>query len=247
MSMTCTICRHPKRKEIERAMIQGISFRAIARHLVISKDAARRHRECMAEAYEKAKSTRMIDINAEFARTYATIRKIEAACDKWLTDPDNPDLYDVGVRASEVVVIYDRPIREGDKIRWERRREILQQLIDDAIRTPDDELPEPRLRIVESKRADVRKLIIETLQTAHAFIRTLGDLTGAFKQPQPNPRQTNKRLYDEWMDDFVKIYRRVDPNITRREVVASLKEMPATAGEFMPFVEAELAGESYLN
>jgi len=58
----------------------------------------------------------MIDINAEFARTYATIRKIEAACDKWLTDPDNPDLYDVGLRASEVVVIYDKPIREGDKI-----------------------------------------------------------------------------------------------------------------------------------
>ena len=62
----------------------------------------------------------------------------------------------------------------------------------------------------------------------------LGDLTGAFKQHQPNPQNVNRSEYEEFMQQFFTIYKAVDPNIERRVIVETLADMPETAGEFMP-------------
>ena len=43
MSQTCTVCRHAKRWDIEKAIIDGESLRDIARHFRLSKDAVARH------------------------------------------------------------------------------------------------------------------------------------------------------------------------------------------------------------
>ncbi len=43
MSMTCTVCRHPCREEIDRALVAGASRRGIARHYALSKGAVERH------------------------------------------------------------------------------------------------------------------------------------------------------------------------------------------------------------
>jgi hypothetical protein len=43
MGMTCSICGHPERDEIELAALQGASNRAIARRFVIGRDSLARH------------------------------------------------------------------------------------------------------------------------------------------------------------------------------------------------------------
>jgi hemoglobin-like flavoprotein len=41
---TCTVCSHPKRSAIEKALVAGEPFRDIARRVAVSKDALARHR-----------------------------------------------------------------------------------------------------------------------------------------------------------------------------------------------------------
>lgn len=45
MGRPCSVCTHPKRLEIDRALVAGEPLRAIARRFGVSKDALRRHRE----------------------------------------------------------------------------------------------------------------------------------------------------------------------------------------------------------
>jgi hypothetical protein len=45
MSMTCTVCRHKKRKDIDRAVVDGQSNRRIATQFKISESAVQRHTE----------------------------------------------------------------------------------------------------------------------------------------------------------------------------------------------------------
>jgi hypothetical protein len=46
---------------------------------------------------------------------------------------------------------------------------------------------------------------------------------------------------------FVKMWQSINPKVERRQVVEALSEMPETTGEFMPYVQAELAQSDYLH
>ena len=45
MPRTCTICTHEQRREIDRAVLSGESYRGIARHFAVSEDAIERHKK----------------------------------------------------------------------------------------------------------------------------------------------------------------------------------------------------------
>src|SRR5262249_39614972 len=96
------------------------------------------------------------------------------------------------------------------------------------------------------KSSDVAKLLLKANDNLERFLRMCAEIQGAFKQAQRNPRNVNFRLYNEWVDMFVDVLKELDPAITRRRVVELLSAMPETAGEFLPFINQELAG-GYLN
>lgn len=54
MPRTCTICRHRKREEIERALLKGEPLRAIAKRSGISPTALWRHKDHVSEALTKS-------------------------------------------------------------------------------------------------------------------------------------------------------------------------------------------------
>ena len=54
MPRTCTICRHPKRAEIDQALVAGDAFRIIAKHFETSWQAVRRHREHLPDQVVRA-------------------------------------------------------------------------------------------------------------------------------------------------------------------------------------------------
>lgn len=55
MTQTCSVCKHERRKEIDRALVLGKSLRDIAGLYGIgSKSSVDRHRACIAESLERA-------------------------------------------------------------------------------------------------------------------------------------------------------------------------------------------------
>ena len=66
MGRSCSVCTHPKRAEIDRAILSGESYRAIARRFGLSKDAIRRHRDHipsqLARAVEAEEAARADDL-----------------------------------------------------------------------------------------------------------------------------------------------------------------------------------------
>jgi len=63
MPRTCTVCKHSERDGIDRALLDGESFRDIARQYRVSKDAVARHKPhlsaALSKAYEAREETRV--------------------------------------------------------------------------------------------------------------------------------------------------------------------------------------------
>jgi hypothetical protein len=91
MPRTCTICRHPERGAIERALLAGEPYRAVARQFGVSKDALERHRAAghvadhLAQAHQAAQVAQADDLLAEVgalrAKAYSILLQAETAGD----------------------------------------------------------------------------------------------------------------------------------------------------------------------
>ena len=88
MPRTCTICTHEERPAIDRALVQGASFRGIARDFGISEDAVTRHKAehlptLLVKAQEAEEAAAADDLLAELrslqATTLSLLRKAERA------------------------------------------------------------------------------------------------------------------------------------------------------------------------
>ena len=101
--------------------------------------------------------------------------------------------------------------------------------------------PTPRVRVVQSKRAGIHKLLLDAQGTLNTYLRLIGDLTGASKAPQRNPKEVTAELYEEWVNLFLDVFQKIWPECQRQDVVEALANAPQTAGEFLPFVQTELA------
>ena len=58
MPRVCTVCTHPNRSDIERALVEGGVIRRISKTYGVSDAALRRHRTHMGEAFRKAVEAR---------------------------------------------------------------------------------------------------------------------------------------------------------------------------------------------
>ena len=72
----CTICNHPQRVEIDKALISGATYREIAQKYGVSKDALYRHRKNGHIAEQIAKVARKKEIKQ--AREIASVVEVKA-------------------------------------------------------------------------------------------------------------------------------------------------------------------------
>jgi hypothetical protein len=88
MSRSCTVCAHPKRKGIDRALVGGVSNRSVASLYDVSEAAVRRHKGnhlptklVMAQAAEEAAEadTLLDQVKGLQGRAYAVLDRAEAA------------------------------------------------------------------------------------------------------------------------------------------------------------------------
>lgn len=164
-----TIETHPKRKEIDAAIVAGESFRAIAARFKVSSSSVNRYiRGAFAENLARARQNREMDsgyfIFDQIAGALTKIHKMINAIDEWMTDPEDPEKYTLAPRASEIVVVYERLRAVDDKII--REKDTLQNLLSKLdSETPDDMIS------TQIKSYDVRKLMLEAFNGVAVQLR----------------------------------------------------------------------------
>jgi len=214
---TCSVCSHANRKEIDLALVRGTSLRDIAGQFGVSRSAVDRHKKnCLADQIERAEKIvrarkpappppvephavkiveaqdeAALDVMTEVRRLFSRMNKLLAACDEWLTDPNDPTRYDLGPRAHELIVTYEDVDDSGERPIVIRRKASLSELLD---RAKGSETART-YTMVESKSADPRDLIVKTSRQLKGQIELLARLLGELSESPT----VNVVLSPEWV------------------------------------------------
>ncbi len=181
MTRRCTVCSHPERHAIDKALVAVRGpYRDIARQYGLSKDALLRHKadHLLAEivaAWQAERQTNGLELASELRGWMDTITKLLRACDEWLTDPDDTTRYDLGPRAHEIMVTYEVTERgPGGRPVVARRKARLSDLLP-RVQAVHDGLT---VTLVEHKAADPRKLLLDTTKTLESHLRLIAEIAG---------------------------------------------------------------------
>lgn len=178
MTQVCTVCRHPERHAIDKALVAATDpYRTIADQYGLSHQALMRHKadHLLAEivaAWQAERQANGLELATELRAWMDTITKLLRACEEWLTDPDDPDRYYLGPRAADVWVVHE--IDRGENRRPERRKERLSTLLARV----DGKPGVGDFVLAETKTADPRRLILETSKTLEGHLRLMGEIAG---------------------------------------------------------------------
>ena len=101
-----------------------------------------------------------IQILLELTQALQRINKLGDAYDRWLTDPDNPDWYDIGPRSNEISVIHMEQVGEKSVRKKESLRVLLARLDagDVDVVSAESKHADPRVELRNSM-AEVRKFM----------------------------------------------------------------------------------------
>lgn len=174
MGRVCSVCTHPNRVEIDKALVAGESNRAISRRFRVSKDAVLRHAAehlpaTLVKAAEARENAHALDVMAELQRVFQRANMLFDACDTWLRDPEEPGRYTLEPRAEDVKVIYLEANGAGKPIRKKAPLSRLLAKIEDA--GVDVERGEWR-------HADPRELILKTAERLQDLLQLVAKLIG---------------------------------------------------------------------
>ncbi len=212
MPRICTVCDHSERTAIDTALVGGEANRFIAKRFALSAAAVQRHRAnhlptVLAEAKQRqdqardshvaavgdavqeraaAEDAHALDVMEELGRCFQRVNLLFDACDRWLRDADDPDRYDIGPRAGDILVTYEEPGADGKPV---RRKEALDRLLARL------EASGAMVERWESKHADPRELVLKTAQQLTGQTQLLAKLLG---QLDERP-QVNVLMAPEWI------------------------------------------------
>lgn len=116
-----------------------------------------------------------VDAMEELTRGLQRANLVQDACHVWLTDANDPTKYDVGPRASEVLVTYTVQVETSRGYRTEQRKKPLSHLLR-LVGEIDDESVFGELIGTESKHSDPRELILATIRENRAQLTTMAEL-----------------------------------------------------------------------
>ena len=189
----CSICKHEKRDEIDRAIARGVSLRHIASQFGVGYKSVERHQKCIAEALIAARKEQIYrtarNVHDELEKTFQFVEKVTNACDKWLQDPDNPEEYTLKPRAGDIDVIYkEQTGTDADgKPAYKNKRAALSELLAKV------EGGGYLVQSAETTHSDPRKLMLEAIGRFHGVIDQLAKLTGAYQKKQDNQHDKNRK------------------------------------------------------
>lgn len=105
----------------------------------------------------------------------ARVRLVQDACHRWLLDPENEAQYDIGARSNEITVVYEVVVDTERGSRIVKRKAKLNQLLGALQEADGLTFKGEVLRGVagaESKHADPRSLILDTVLRCESVLKT---------------------------------------------------------------------------
>lgn len=172
--------------DLRRAVADGLGTTAIAERFGVSRQAVNKRlgqleltttTAAVAPVESERFVNRSIDALGQLLRGLGKVNLLMDACDDWLRDPDNPEAYSVGPRASDVDVIYTVEVQTDSGYRTEKRKKPLQDLL--AVLEDGRDEDGARFSGVEKaeyKHADPRELILKTVQEGRQTVAAAADL-----------------------------------------------------------------------
>ncbi len=144
-----------------------------ARYRELSDDAVRRHAKHLpaglVQAADVAKVASAGRTLAQLDRCLERVNRLFDACDDWLRDPEDPSRYDLGPRAGDVKVIYEEIDEQGKRA---PRKAALSELLARVAGIA------PGIRLVETKHADPRELLLQTSRRLEGASELMARLVG---------------------------------------------------------------------
>lgn len=208
MARPCTVCNHPEREAIERALVDTPKqFRPIAARFSLGPKSVERHsnshmtdglKSAITKHVRIADETREMDVIATLNRCADRAERMLDAAYRWLEDPARPGELNLNPRSHEVEVIYE----EHDGQRLVKKSAKLSELLVKASTGTG-------LGIVkgEWKIADPRRLLLDAVATLKPVAELLGKASGKLKpEPPPpgvnilTPGPVNVLMSPEWLD-----------------------------------------------
>ena len=168
------------KKKIDEDLLNRDSFKQIGERYgytgaEISKYYKDRLLPQLAKSIREERKEEVGEIIGKLTNTMVKLDKLLRACDLWLTDPDNPDEYNLNPRASEIIVVYNELVMGERGAKNVRHKKSLQELL---LETSD--LYENVLQL-NSKSADPRELILKTSSEVREQLKLIAEITGQLK------------------------------------------------------------------
>ena len=217
MANTYRVDSHPKKTRIIRDLINQVPYETIANNYGLTFSSVQRYasQKLRLQAAKALKKGYYDGANllSRIEDTIVYVQKMYEACDEWLTDPDDPSSYTLDSRADEIKVVYEEhyPDANGED-RSRRRTDDLQSLLDKAL-TEDDVLI-----LVETKKADPRKLVLDTANTMSKQLELLAKIAGIVQEVASV--DINVSINTNLASNIIEIIQREvdDPEVVRRIV-----------------------------
>ena len=175
MPQACTVCTHPERRAIDKALAtRYLVNRRIAAQHRLAGSSVRRHAAnhlpaAMVKAAEAEDVAHAIGVMAELRRCFERVNLLFDACDRWLRDPENPAVYDIGPRAHEVKVTYATAGADGKPLRKKAPLAVLLARLEEG---------GVAVESWEVKHADPRELVLKTSAHLQGHLELLAKLIG---------------------------------------------------------------------
>jgi len=120
----------------------------------------------------------------ELRAALVRVNKLFDACDRWLTDPDDPTRYDIGPRAGDVKVTYEfQEMNAAGKVYTKREKALLSTMLD---RINDAHDGEWTFTLVVTKHADPRELLLKASETLRGQFELIAKILGELKEQPAN-------------------------------------------------------------
>lgn len=236
MSNTCSICRKPEIEAINQRILLPFNFslRNIAEQFGTSPQSLLRHIEnclklSLSIVREKNLAKQGIEFDRQLEQMAARANKLLEACDRWLADPDNPELYSIEPRDKEIDVVYEDHSDLNERGKPKRKRGNLNELL---LRAEKGKVSAVSVTV---KGVDNRSLLIQTMSELGRQLRIFGDATGKFQQPRKNDEDV-KRDADARVAVAVQIINELIRNerLTREQAIETYFGQIRPEAEYQP-------------
>ncbi len=163
---------HPKRKNIEQELAEGLPIRAISKKYKISRqalDGYKRNRlpKKLIKSVERQDITDAQHLFQVILKACQRMEKLSDACDEYLQDPDDVTKYFLGEHEQEIMVVGERVDEKGKRFRVKKPLSVIMRELEGQgyeIERFKSNTTDPRMLLVRTSEALTKQM--ETLVNA---------------------------------------------------------------------------------